>query len=124
MFSRLCPIALLFCSLVSLRAAEAPPLDLGPVREEHVMIPMRDGQRLSAWLYFPPGKGPWPAVFEQRYADIHSAGSRKAAAKFAEGGFVIALVNYRGTHLSEGKDRKSTRLNSSHVSESRMPSSA
>ena len=103
MFSRLCPIALLFCSLVSLRAAEAPPLDLGPVREEHVMIPMRDGQRLSAWLYFPPDKGPWPAVFEQRYADIHSAGSRKAAAKFAEGGFVIALVNYRGTHLSEGK---------------------
>ena len=25
-----------------------------------VMIPMRDGQRLSAYLYFPPGQGPWP----------------------------------------------------------------
>jgi putative CocE/NonD family hydrolase len=46
--------------------------------------------------------GKWPAIFEQRYGDITSAGSRKAAAKFAEGGFVIALVNYRGTHLSEG----------------------
>lgn len=67
------------------------------------MIPMRDGQRLSAWLYFPPGNGPWPAVFEQRYADIRTAGSRKNAAKFAEGGFVIALVNYRGTHQSEGR---------------------
>ena len=28
------------------------------------------------------------------------------------------------SHLSVGPDRKSTRLNSSHVSESRMPSSA
>jgi len=103
MFSRICRFALLFVILLNLRAADAPPLDLGPVREEHVMIPMRDGQRLSAWLYFPPGKGPWPAIFEQRYADIRSAGSRKSAAKFAEGGFVIALVNYRGTHQSEGK---------------------
>ncbi|NDE99991.1 MAG: acylase, partial [Verrucomicrobia bacterium] len=92
MFSRICRLAALLCLLNSVRAADAP-LDLGPVREEHVMIPMRDGQRLSAWLYFPPGKGPWPAIFEQRYADIHGAGSRKAAAKFAEGGFVIALVN-------------------------------
>ena len=104
MFSRICSFGLLFCSLLSLRAADAP-LDLGPVREEHVMIPMRDGQRLSAWLYFPPGKGPWPAIFEQRYADIRGVGSRKAAAKFAEGGFVIALVNYRGAGLSEGQWR-------------------
>ena len=36
----------------------------------------------------------------------------------------IALTK-RGQHLGEDiKDRKSTRLNSSHVSESRMPSSA
>lgn len=90
--ARLCP------------AAEAP-LDLGPVREDHVMVPMRDGTRLSTYLYYPPGKGPWPAIFEQRYADIRGAGSRKAAAKFAEGGFVIALVNYRGAGLSEGKWR-------------------
>ncbi len=69
------------------------------------MIPMRDGKRLSAHVFFPKSDRPdqkWPAIFEQRYADISSAGSRKAAAKFAEGGFVIALVNYRGTHESEG----------------------
>lgn len=88
--------------LPGLVAAEAV-LDFGKVTEKRVMIPMRDGKHLSAWLYFPPGDGPWPAVFEQRYADIRSAGSRKAAAKFAEGGFVIALVNYRGSHLSEGR---------------------
>jgi len=86
----------------ALPAADLPKLDFGSVREEHVMIPMRDGKRLSAYLYYPPGKGKWPAIFEQRYADITSSGSRKNAAKFAEGGFVIALVNYRGTHESEG----------------------
>jgi predicted acyl esterase len=86
-----------------LPAAELPKLDFGSVREEHVMIPMRDGKRLSAYLYFPAGEGKkWPAVFEQRYGDISGVGSRKGAAKFAEGGFVIALVNYRGTHQSEG----------------------
>lgn len=66
------------------------------------MIPMRDGTRLSAYVYFPPGDQKWPAIFEQRYGDISSAGSRRAAARFASGGFVIAQVNYRGTHLSEG----------------------
>lgn len=96
-------IAVIFFFVVSfLRAADLPKLDFGSVREEHVMIPMRDGKHLSAYLYFPPCSGKVPAVFEQRYADITSAGSRKAAAKFAEGGFVIALVNYRGTHESEG----------------------
>ncbi len=66
------------------------------------MIPMRDGKRLSAWLYFPPGDAKWPALFEQRYADIRGVGTRKAAAKLAESGFVVAMVNFRGTHQSEG----------------------
>lgn len=97
-------LLILLCLVIqsSLLAKELPKLDFGSVREEHLMIPMRDGKRLSAYVFFPQGKGKWPAIFEQRYADISSAGSRKAAAKFAEGGFVIALVNYRGTHLSEG----------------------
>jgi uncharacterized protein len=76
--------------------------DLGEIQERHVMIPMRDGVHLSAYLYFPPGSGPWPAVFEQRYVDIRGAGTRAAAARLAEGGYVVALVNFRGTHQSEG----------------------
>ena len=36
------------------------------VRRE-VMIPMRDGVKLSVYLFLPKDdKGPWPAVFEQR----------------------------------------------------------
>ncbi|MEO6753434.1 MAG: CocE/NonD family hydrolase, partial [Chthoniobacteraceae bacterium] len=98
------PLASLVLAASAL-AAPAPKLDFGSVREEHIMIPMRDGKRLSAYVLFPKSTTAdqkWPAIFEQRYADISSAGSRKAAAKFAEGGFVIALVNYRGTHESEG----------------------
>jgi predicted acyl esterase len=83
-------------------ASAQAEVDLGPITECHEMIPMRDGQRLSAYLYFPPGDGPWPAVFEQRYADIRGAGTRKAAADLAKCGYVVALVNYRGTHESEG----------------------
>lgn len=66
------------------------------------MIPMRDGKRLSAYLFFPPGNEKLPAVFEQRYADISSAGTKRSAGDLAARGFVVAMVNFRGTHLSEG----------------------
>lgn len=90
---------LLACSLVSI--AEEP-LDLGGVKEQHVMIPMRDGAKLSAYLYFPPGDGPWPVLYEQRYADLSAPQTRKSFAKLAAGGYVVAAENFRGTHLSEG----------------------
>jgi predicted acyl esterase len=89
-------------SLLTLPALAQPAVDLGQVTERHEMIPMRDGKRLSAYLYFPPGDGPWPVLFEQRYADLRGAGTRKAAASLAEGGYVVAMVNYRGTYQSEG----------------------
>ncbi len=77
-------------------------VNLGTVREEHLMIPMRDGKRLSAYVYFPPGPGPWPVVFQQRYASLRGKGTREAAAELAKAGFVVAMVNFRGTHESEG----------------------
>ena len=66
------------------------------------MVPMRDGTKLSTYLYFPPGKGPWPVLYEQRYADLRGAGTRKAFARLAAAGYVVAAQNFRGTHLSEG----------------------
>src|SRR5262245_40338335 len=95
-------VAICWLCLPTILVRGQATVELGPITERHEMIPMRDGQRLSAYLYFPPGAGPWPAVFEQRYADIRGAGTRKAAAKLAEAGYVVALVNFRGTHLSEG----------------------
>jgi predicted acyl esterase len=83
-------------------AADVPPVDLGTITEKHEMAPMRDGVRLSVYLYFPPGKGPWPVLYEQRYADITGAGTRKAYARLAEKGYVIAAQNFRGAYQSEG----------------------
>lgn len=78
------------------------PLDLGGVREEHVMFPMRDGVKLSAYLYFPPGDGPWPVLYEQRYADLKGADTRKSFARLTAKGYVVCAENFRGAGESEG----------------------
>jgi predicted acyl esterase len=93
----------LFVTINAGAASVAGEIDFGSVTERHQMIPMRDGKQLSAYLYTPGGAGPWPGVFEQRYGSLRGTSTRQNAAKMAEAGFVVALVNFRGTHLSEGK---------------------
>ena len=84
-----------------LPAADAP--DLGGVSETHEMIPMRDGVRLSAYVYTPPGDGPWPVLLEQRYANANDPGTRQYFAQLAKtGGYVTVLANFRGSQKSEG----------------------
>jgi predicted acyl esterase len=80
----------------------ADEVDLYGIREEHALIPMRDGQRLSAYLYFPQGDGPWPVLYEQRYADLRGAGTRQSYARLAKAGFVVCAENFRGAGKSEG----------------------
>ena len=92
---------LLLPTLSGVTAAQAV-IDLGDVTEHHQLIPMRDSKSLSAYLYTPTGPGPWPALFEQRYASLRGKVTRQSAAKLAEAGYVVALVNFRGAHLSEG----------------------
>src|SRR6266480_195004 len=93
-------IGSLLFALRTSTAAETP-VDLGTVTERHEMVPMRDGVRLSAYLYFPQGKGPWPVLYEQRYADLRAAETRKSFARLTAAGYVVAAENFRGTHLSE-----------------------
>jgi predicted acyl esterase len=95
-------IVFLACSCATLARADDPPLDLGGVTEKHEMIPMRDGVRLSAYLYFPPGDGPWPVLLEQRYANPRGAATRQSLARLAKGGYVVAIANFRGAQQSEG----------------------
>ena len=80
----------------------ADDLDFGDVTETRVMVPMRDGKRLSGYLYLPKGKGPWPGVFEQRYASLKGKGTRLLAAKLASEGYGVLHVNFRGAQESEG----------------------
>ena len=77
-------------------------LQVGSVTEQHVMIPMRDGKKLSAYLYFPQGVGPWPVLLEQRYADLRADRTRQGLADLASQGYVVAAENFRGAQLSEG----------------------
>jgi len=77
-------------------------VDLGAVTEKHEMVSMPDGVKLSTYLYFPPGKGPWPVLYEQRYADLRGAQTRKAYARLAAAGYVVAAQNFRGAQQSEG----------------------
>ncbi len=90
----------LFLGAVTLRAAD--PIDLGGVTEKHEMIPMRDGVKLSAFIYTPPGTGPWPVLLEQRYANGNDPGTQKSFAQLAKGGYVTVLANFRGSQKSEG----------------------
>jgi len=89
-------------SSLAQQASDLPPIDLGGVVEKHVMIPMRDGTRLSAYLYFPPGDGPWPVLYEQRYAPLTAASTRQSNAKLAAAGYVVCGENFRGSQKSEG----------------------
>lgn len=95
-------IILILC-LTSLTAAAETDIDLAGVSERHVMIPMRDGAKLSAYLYMPPGDGPWPVLYEQRYSDLRGKPTRQALARLARHGYVVAAENFRGTHLSAGR---------------------
>lgn len=83
--------------------AAAEVVDLGDVTETHEMIPMRDGVRLSAYIYKPKGSGPWPVLLEQRYAAGVNAGNQQYMARMARThGYVMAMANFRGSQLSEG----------------------
>lgn len=87
---------------VSTASALAQTTKIGTVTYQHVMIPMRDGVRLSAHLYLPEGEGPWPVIFEQRYASFDAKATHEQMAKLAEAGYVVAGANFRGSQKSEG----------------------
>lgn len=69
---------------------------------EKLMIPMRDGVRLSAGVVRPSGEGPWPVLLEQRYANALTPGVVNRYSNLARHGYVVVLANFRGAQESEG----------------------
>jgi len=100
--SRLVFAGLLFFLAAGVNTEAAEPVVIDGVVETHEMIPMRDGIRLSAYRYTPPGAGPWPVLLEQRYANGNDPGTQKYFARLAKAGYVTVLANFRGSQKSEG----------------------
>ena len=101
----ICCIVFANVDIDSAQAVDKPLPDakIGNISVKHHWIPMRDGVRLSAYIFLPSGKGPWPVLMEQRYASLRSNGARKRYASLAAGGYAVAAVNFRGTQASEGR---------------------
>ncbi len=79
---------------------------IGAVREsEHVWIPMADGTRLAARIWWPEGSGPFPAILEYipyRKRDMVRARDERNHPYFAAHGYVCLRVDMRGSGDSEG----------------------
>jgi predicted acyl esterase len=95
---------------------EAKPVVMKPaytVRNDRaVMIPVRDGKRLSADFFFPEGEGKFPAIVmyhPYRKDDIGRGGAADHY-YFAERGFVAVRLDARGTGTSEGVNTDEYRL--------------
>ena len=65
-------------------------------------VPMRDGVNLSADLWLPSGKGPWPALLLRTIYDNQDSRYIDWAVRFVERGYVVVLQDSRGRHDSEG----------------------
>ena len=79
-------------------------------RVEHIMMPMRDGVRLSTALYFPARNGAtapgrFPVVLLRYMGDSRPTEGRypREALYFASRGYVVAIQTMRGRAASEGE---------------------
>ncbi|MGH2585029.1 MAG: CocE/NonD family hydrolase [Dehalococcoidia bacterium] len=78
------------------------------LREDDVLVPMRDGVRLAADIYRPaldgrPAPGPFPALLERTPYNKRRLDLTAAAKFFARHGYVVALQDVRGRFASEGE---------------------
>ena len=101
---------------VALSALMASPVSLKPshkVRAERaVMIPTRDGTRLSADIFRPEGEGRFPVILmyhPYRKDDVGRGGVGEHY-YFAERGFASVRLDARGTGTSEGVNTDEYRL--------------
>lgn len=72
---------------------------------EHCWIAMPDGVRLSARIWWPEGRGPFPAILEYipyRKRDMVRARDERNHPYFAAHGYVCLRVDMRGSGDSEG----------------------
>lgn len=67
-----------------------------------VPIPMRDGVKLAANVYFPESNGPWPVILNRTPYGKDTALRAKRVEPFIKAGYVVVHVDVRGRGNSEG----------------------
>jgi len=75
------------------------------VVERNLLIPLNDGPSLSADLYRPAGKGPFPALmsfYPYHKDDMIGASFEASRRYFAERGYAHLLIDFRGLGGSDG----------------------
>lgn len=69
----------------------------------HVLVPMRDGVRLSTDLYLPEGPGPWPLLLTRTPYGNSDPARCERLLWFTQRGFACAFQDCRGRYDSEGE---------------------
>jgi len=69
----------------------------------HVLVPMRDGVRLSTDLYLPDGPGSWPVILTRTPYGNSDPMRCERLLWFAQRGFACAFQDCRGRYDSEGE---------------------
>lgn len=73
--------------------------------ERNLFIPLRDGARLAADLYRPDADGPFPALlsfYPYHKDDLIGAMNEYPRRYFAERGYAVLLIDFRGLGSSDG----------------------
>lgn len=73
-----------------------------PPYQWDVLIPLRDGVRCAANVYYPDGDGPWPVVLNRTPYGKDAALRSKRVEPFVKAGYVVVHVDVRGRGNSEG----------------------
>jgi uncharacterized protein len=72
-----------------------------PPTQADVLIPVRDGEKLGADIYLPPGPGPFPVLLT--ITPYGKAGSGRGAGANVARGYAVVAVDSRGLRASHGK---------------------
>jgi len=80
----------------------SPSNEAEVVAQYNVMVPMRDGVRLSTDVYRPKGEGRYPTVLT-RNPYSNGSGGIKGAKHWAARGYALVIQDVRGRYDSDGK---------------------
>ena len=98
------PLAVALALLLALAPASPAQRGAGPMAtptQKDAPIPMRDGVKLGADVYLPPGSGPFPVLLT--ITPYGKNGAARVAVGYNAAGYAVVAVDTRGLRASQGK---------------------